>query len=73
MVSNIQILYLLIIQCESNHWHEWPAIVKSNLKSILVFVKHTPGVQSTINRLLDAVFQDSSTIRVQFLFLSISL
>ena len=24
-------------------WHERPAIVKSNLKSILVFVKHSPG------------------------------
>ena len=24
---------------ESNQWHEWPAIVKCNLKSILVFVK----------------------------------
>ena len=28
---------------DSNQWHEWPAIVKSNLKSILVFVKHSPG------------------------------
>ena len=27
---------------ESKQWHEWPAIVKSNLKSILVFVKHPP-------------------------------
>ena len=25
---------------ESNQCHGWPAIVKSNLKSILVFVKH---------------------------------
>ena len=25
---------------ESNQWHELPAIVKFNLKSILVFVKH---------------------------------
>ena len=30
---------------ESNQWHEWPAIVKSNLKSILVFVKHPPDVR----------------------------
>ena len=28
---------------ESKQWHERPAIVKSNLKSILVFVKHSPG------------------------------
>ena len=28
---------------ESNQWHEWSAIVKSNLKSILVFVKHSLG------------------------------
>ena len=27
---------------ESKQWHERPAIVKSNLKSILVFVKHPP-------------------------------
>ena len=25
---------------ERKLWHEWPAIVKSNLKTILVFVKH---------------------------------
>ena len=25
---------------ERKQWHEWPAIVQSNLKSILVFVKH---------------------------------
>ena len=29
---------------ESKQWHELPAIVKSNLKSILVFVKHSPGI-----------------------------
>ena len=29
---------------ESKQWHEQPAIVKSNLKSILVFVKHSLGV-----------------------------
>ena len=28
---------------ESKQWHERPAIFKSNLKSILVFVKHSPG------------------------------
>ena len=28
---------------ESKQWHERPAIVKSNLKLILVFVKHSPG------------------------------
>ena len=27
---------------KSKQWHDWPAIVKSNLKSILVFVKHPP-------------------------------
>ena len=26
---------------ESNQWHEWAAIVKSNLKSILIVVKHS--------------------------------
>ena len=30
---------------ENNQWHEWPAILKSNLKLILVFVKHPPGLQ----------------------------
>ena len=28
---------------ESKQWHERPAIVTSYLKSILVFVKHSPG------------------------------
>ena len=27
---------------KSNQWHEWLAIVKSNLKLILNFVKHSP-------------------------------
>ena len=27
---------------ESKEWHEQPAIAKSNLKLILVFVKHPP-------------------------------
>ena len=31
------------VKGESKQWHEWPAIVKSNLKSIFVFVKHSPG------------------------------
>ena len=31
------------VKGESKQWHEWPAIVKSNLKSILVFVEHPPG------------------------------
>ena len=31
---------------ESKQWHERPAIVKSNLKSILVFVKHSPYSRS---------------------------
>ena len=29
---------------EGKRWNEQPAIVKSNLKSILVFVKHSPVV-----------------------------
>ena len=29
---------------ESNQWHQCPAILKSKLKSILVFVKHSPGM-----------------------------
>ena len=29
---------------ESKQWHERPAIVKFNLKSILVFVKHPPDL-----------------------------
>ena len=32
---------------DSNQWQEWPAIVKSNLKSILVFVKHPPPPPSS--------------------------
>ena len=28
---------------ENKQWHEQPALVKSNSKSILVFVKHSPG------------------------------
>ena len=28
---------------ESKQWHEEPAIVKPNLNSIVVFVKHPPG------------------------------
>ena len=32
---------------ESRQWHERPAIVESNLKSILVFVKHPPVVTVT--------------------------
>ena len=31
---------------ESKQWHEQSAIVKSKLKSILVFVKHPPDVAS---------------------------
>ena len=34
----------LPVNGESKQWHEWPVIVKSNLKSILVFVRHSPGV-----------------------------
>ena len=30
---------------ESKQWDERPAIVKSNLKSILVFVKHSPDYE----------------------------
>ena len=37
---------------ERKQWHEQPAIVKSNLKLILVFVKHFPG-----NLLLSVIFQ----------------
>ena len=37
---------------ESNQWHEQPAIVKSNLKSILVFVKHPPGSHKMVNYIL---------------------
>ena len=41
---------------ESKQWHEWPAIVKSNLKAILFFVKQPPGSQfgfcSTTGRVL---------------------
>ena len=29
---------------ESKQWHERPSIVKSNLKLILVFVKHSSGM-----------------------------
>ena len=29
--------------CEGKQWHDRPAIVKSNLKSSLVFVKHSLG------------------------------
>ena len=33
---------LMEVNGKNKQWYEWPAIVKSNLKSILVFVKHPP-------------------------------
>ena len=33
---------------ESKQWQEQAAIVKSNLKSILVFVKHSPGASTSL-------------------------
>ena len=40
--TKTKIDFTLNLTSESNHWHEQPAIVKSNLKSILVSVKHFP-------------------------------
>ena len=36
------------VKDESKQLHERPVIVKSNLKSILIFVKHSPGIGGDI-------------------------
>ena len=33
---------------DSNQWHEWPAIFKSNIKLILVFVKRGPDLKISL-------------------------
>ena len=46
----------LPVNVESKHWHERPAIVKSNLKSILVFVKHSCGVIFSVISIENIIF-----------------